>query len=388
MLPPLLFLLRILIRCSLVSCAGFGDVCLCYGWCTLLLDLGLRLFFLVIKEERNGVELGGCVLGEDRCVSLSHTDGIHENQGVGLALFVLRFAVLQVLQTGLYDNGHAVLQHAHVLAAQEQSVVLILGSNAVTDVLGEVLLPLGLLRFQMRQSLVVDVFGDCAVLDRFDDQIVHSQQKLVGRLLLLVGADHVGSPDHGAVCLVTQTKDRDNDAGVEIVLVRFGGKLQVVSATALDGGLQAPVELHGIEVLGDLLLLEELGVVDLVRDLVGEGSVGDFLLRVKNVGHFLNEVVGHEGAGCTGGIADGALGNVSITLDVTLPLLPTSSFSSLMERAACDRMGARSTWSSSLMPASANAAFHSSAKPPVELSFLSTATFLPAFLSVSMHVWN
>ena len=78
--------------------------------------------------------------------------------------------------------------------------------------------------------------------------------------------------------------------------------------------------------------------------------------------------------------------SVSTARLVALSLLPTSSFSSLTDRAAWERIEAKSTWSSSLMPASANAAFHSSAKPPVELSFLSTATFLPAFLSVSMHV--
>jgi len=66
----------------------------------------------------------------------------------------------------------------------------------------------------------------------------------------------------------------------------------------------------------------------------------------------------------------------------------TSSFSSLTDRAALDKMGARSTWSSSLKPASSKAAFHSFAKALFALSFFSTATFLPAFLIVSMHVWN
>jgi len=60
---------------------------------------------------------------------------------------------------------------------------------------------------------------------------------------------------------------------VQVVLVGLRSELEVVGATALDCRLETPVELHRVECLGQLLFLEELGVVDLVGDLVGEGAV-------------------------------------------------------------------------------------------------------------------
>ncbi|KAG9378504.1 FACT complex protein [Pyrenophora tritici-repentis] len=145
MLSSLLLLFGILVGGTFVPCTRLGDVGLRDRW-TLLLHLGLCLLLLV-EEEGNGVQVGRGVFCEDGAVALTHAHGIYQHEGVVFALLVLWLAVLEVLEASLDNQSHAVFENAGALPTEEKRSVLVLDTNTVTDVLGEMLLQLGLLRF-------------------------------------------------------------------------------------------------------------------------------------------------------------------------------------------------------------------------------------------------
>ena len=83
---------------------------------------------------------------------------------------------------------------------------------------------------------------------------------------------------------------------MEGVLIGLGALPQIVFAAALDDGAHCPIKLGDIKVIAKLqgLGLEKLFVVDFDLDFPRESFMGDFLLLVDNLGHFVDEVVLHD----------------------------------------------------------------------------------------------
>ena len=213
--------------------------------------------------------------------------------------------VLDIGETSRDREGHAILERASVFCVENHGRVPSLNTNASSNVLDEFLNKLRLLRLDHGNGLDVRVLRGYAILELLDDSLVDIKKQFVCALLGLVGVHKIGSGDHRGVCLVAQAEGRDNDTGVQIAVVRVRGKLQIVVASAHDSRADTPVQLYRIEVCC-LHLAEELVVINLVRNLVGECSVGDLLVLVQNVRHLVDKVVGHDVRGSVRGVSDRA----------------------------------------------------------------------------------
>jgi len=307
MLPSALLGVFVHLSRALGAETGTGDVLSrnsTHSWVFLLL-LGGRLRVLVVFEkERTGVGVAGGVAGENDRFRGRDTDGVADDQRVCLAELVLGLRVLDVVEAGGDAQRHAIPQRPRALGTQDQGRVLSLQAHTVSDVLHEVFLELGLLALDVAERLVVDVPDGDAVADLLHHQVVHRHEKPVVALLRLVRVDHEGARNSRAVRLVAQAEGCDDDTRVEVVVGDDRGPLQVELAAALYDGTDGKIQLLGIKVGGQFLLvgkldrLPKLVVVQLLLDEVGQGAVLDQPLAVEDVGHLVQEVGMHQRDAC------------------------------------------------------------------------------------------
>ncbi|KAI6749055.1 hypothetical protein HG531_008002 [Fusarium graminearum] len=231
--------------------------------CKFFLMLTSLLLDIVISDlssptqERVGISTCGRLGSENHRLRRSNSDGISQDQGVDFAVLVLRVRVLDILKTCVDDKGHAVLQNSLVLRVENEGGVLVLQSDTPTNVLEEMLLHFRLLALDDTNSPSVHLLCRHAITNFLDD-----------------------------VRLVSETHSSNDDACVEVVVVGLAREPKIVLAATLDRWSQNPVQLSRIELLVDL---------------VGQRGMLDFLFGVKNVGHLVEEVGGHQGNTGLGG---------------------------------------------------------------------------------------
>ena len=110
------------------------------------------------------------------------------------------------------------------------------------------LLEVWLLGPEQIESFVVDVLEHGALANLLDDGVVKGQEELVVVLLRLLGVDEVRAGDDGAVGAVAEAEAGDDDARVQIVIIRLRVELEVVAAATLDDGPVRPIELDRVKV--------------------------------------------------------------------------------------------------------------------------------------------
>lgn len=164
--------LRVTLGTKTCGCDVLGGDSANFG--VLLLLLRRRHSLLVVLEEE-AVRIGarGSLCGEDDGFTRRDTDRISQDKRVNLAVLVLRVGVLDILEASVDDESHAVLQRPRIFAVEHECGILLLQTDAPTNILEEMLLHLRLLGLDDTKSLVVHILGLHTIADILDDGVVH-----------------------------------------------------------------------------------------------------------------------------------------------------------------------------------------------------------------------